>query len=334
MDSSFVNYDGRSVHDMIEALLAMSGDPEAIRRLQESINTVDAKFGPVNTELERLSQYDVTQDTNVSTLSNFGAKNRLKLTGLETETKNGVTCTINADGTVTVNGTATADCYFFIVPNTKDDAWNFDSGYILNGCPEGGSADTYGLAYRIGRDSDDQIVRFDWDYGSGVTLGGFNSSTQRARFMVFVKDGQTVTDLLFKPMVRLAFITDDTYVSYGETNAELSVDTGWITLQSGIQYRKKDGIVYVHVEFPQADIPSGGASGWVGLNIGNQLPVGFRPSIVIRSSMGFRALADNQHKITMGQINTVGGIQYNAHNIGVVDNTTFNSIVADFCYPI
>lgn len=43
MDSSFVNYDGRSVHDMIEALLAMSGDPEAIRRLQESINAVDQR---------------------------------------------------------------------------------------------------------------------------------------------------------------------------------------------------------------------------------------------------------------------------------------------------
>ena len=43
MDSSFVNYDGRSVHDMIETLLAMSGDPEAIRRLQESINAVDQR---------------------------------------------------------------------------------------------------------------------------------------------------------------------------------------------------------------------------------------------------------------------------------------------------
>lgn len=43
MDSSFVNYDGRSVHDMIESLLAMSGDPEAIRRLQESINAVDQR---------------------------------------------------------------------------------------------------------------------------------------------------------------------------------------------------------------------------------------------------------------------------------------------------
>lgn len=56
MDSSFVNYDGRSVHDMIESLLAMSGDPEAITRLQQAIQAVDNKFGPVDTELARLEE--------------------------------------------------------------------------------------------------------------------------------------------------------------------------------------------------------------------------------------------------------------------------------------
>lgn len=58
MDSSFVNYDGRSVHDMIEALLAMSGDPEAIRRLQESINEVDKRaqssIAVVNAAIDQL----------------------------------------------------------------------------------------------------------------------------------------------------------------------------------------------------------------------------------------------------------------------------------------
>ena len=58
MDSSFVNYDGRSVHDMIEALLAMSGDPEAIRRLQESINAVDQRaqssIAVVNAAIDQL----------------------------------------------------------------------------------------------------------------------------------------------------------------------------------------------------------------------------------------------------------------------------------------
>lgn len=61
MDSQFVNFDGRSVHDVLQILLAASGDPEAIARLQQAIQTVDAKFGPVNDELERLE--DDKQDT-------------------------------------------------------------------------------------------------------------------------------------------------------------------------------------------------------------------------------------------------------------------------------
>jgi len=40
--------------------------------------------------------------------------------------------------------------------------------------------------------------------------------------MVFVKSGQTVSNLVFSPMVRLAAITDDTYVPYGMSNAELT----------------------------------------------------------------------------------------------------------------
>ena len=58
MDSNFINYDGRSVHDMIQTLLAASGDPEAIRRLQESINDVDQRaqssIAVVNAAIEQL----------------------------------------------------------------------------------------------------------------------------------------------------------------------------------------------------------------------------------------------------------------------------------------
>lgn len=56
MDSQFVNFDGRSVHDVLKLLLAASGDPEAIERLLQEIQTVNAKFGPVNTELARLEE--------------------------------------------------------------------------------------------------------------------------------------------------------------------------------------------------------------------------------------------------------------------------------------
>ena len=60
MDSHFINFDGRSVHDMIELLLAASGDSEALRRLQESINDVDRRaqssIAVVNAAIEQLDE--------------------------------------------------------------------------------------------------------------------------------------------------------------------------------------------------------------------------------------------------------------------------------------
>lgn len=248
MDSHFINFDGRSVHDMIELLLAASGDPEAIARLQQAIQTVDAKFGPVNTELERLE--DDKQDT-------------------------GNYITDNVDSTV--------------ANISKAMIGNVDSGYDIqiNNTGEGN-------------------VDVDW--------------------LRFIFKGSSAKQ------IAATIRRNGTWETAARWTAD--EDTGWLTLQAGVQYRKKNGIVYVHVEFAQADIPSGGGSGWIGLNISNPLPTGFRPSIVIRNAMGFRLIADNQHKFTLGQINTSGGIQYNAFNTGPVDSTTHNTIVGDFCYPV
>ena len=49
-------------------------------------------------------------------------RNLLRST-LQTTTINGVTCTNNGDGTYTLNGTATADCYFILNSN-----FNLESG--------------------------------------------------------------------------------------------------------------------------------------------------------------------------------------------------------------
>lgn len=329
MDSSFVNYDGRSVHDMIEALLAMSGDPEAIRRLQESINAVDQRaqssIAVVNAAIEQL-------DTEVDAVANAGAKNIMP-NDSETVTTNGITFTKNDDGSVTVNGTSTgtSTTFFNLLKSTSVGRYTKlvqGKSYILSA----GVTVPTGMSIQF-RKRTNTAEYYTIEAGQSEKQFTWGNDDEAFGFIA-VGAGATIDNVTIYPMVRDASISDGAYVPYGMTNAELSADTGWLTLQSGIQYRKKDGIVYVHVEFPQADIPSGAGSGWIGLNIGNQLPVGFRPSIVIRNAMGFRSIADNQHKFTMGQINTGGAIQYNAFNIGPVDNTTFNTIVGEFCYPV
>lgn len=59
-----------------------------------------------------------------------------------TKTQNGLTFTDNGDGSITVNGTATAEKTFFacITPSK----YPLEKGkYMLSGCPEGGGASTY-----------------------------------------------------------------------------------------------------------------------------------------------------------------------------------------------
>jgi hypothetical protein len=76
---------------------------------------------------------------------NPSSKNLLENTGTS-ETVNGVTRTVNDDMSITLNGKATTSCYFTI--NTK--CYLPNGEYILSGCPQGGSSDTYHISLKIG----------------------------------------------------------------------------------------------------------------------------------------------------------------------------------------
>ena len=125
-----------------------------------------------------------------------------------TRTENGVTFTDNGDGTVKVNGTATANTVFYLAPSAEGALGFLPTGsYIVNGCPSGGGTSTYEIQMRINGT---------WfDVGSAETQinyvnGGGGADTCRIR----VLSGQTVNNLVFKPMIRLASETDATYEPY------------------------------------------------------------------------------------------------------------------------
>lgn len=164
-------------------------------------------------------------------------KNLLGVTAT-TQTINGVTFTVNDDGTVNVNGTATANAVFTL------NSYDFDgTAVILNGCPDGGSVSTFKLdAFGASGLSE--------DIGSGVTIS--TSGTRNVRIVVF--SGATVSNKLFKPMIRLASITDSTYEPYQSqtvevtlndttyggtlnvTTGELVVDRAMVTLDGNTQW--------------------------------------------------------------------------------------------------
>lgn len=138
-------------------------------------------------------------------LAHNGQKNLLVTTSTTT-TVNGVTYTVNSDGTVTANGTATAASEFPLTEGINSAEW---AGRILSGCPSGGSSSTYRIF--------EQVYGSPWsylanDYGDGVTLP--TTTYNSIRFVLRVENGVTVSNLVFRPMIRDARIASDEFVPY------------------------------------------------------------------------------------------------------------------------
>lgn len=152
----------------------------------------------------------------VNAIANRGGKNLLPNTGTST-TINGVTFTVNADGSVTVNGTATATADYYGMAQVSLGSGTF----ALSGCPEGGSEQTYFLGVRV----NNSWSASGKDYGDGKTVTG-----EITRWAITIRSGYTADNLTFYPMLRDASIQDDTYVPYGMSNAELTEE---LTLKVG-----------------------------------------------------------------------------------------------------
>ena len=178
--------------------------------------------------------------TNVRPIIASNGKNLLQNTAT-TQTVNGITFTVNADGTVTANGTATANATLLLVNNTQ--IVPTDTSVIVSGCPSGGGSSTYRVFVKS--DADAGYV---YDTGSGVTVNGVY------RISITVYSGTTVNNLVFKPMIRPASITDSTYQPYqgimvertGKNLAELktlgaiNLNTGELQTASTSSYARTD----------------------------------------------------------------------------------------------
>lgn len=143
----------------------------------------------------------------------LGAKNLLKYPYYDTtKTSNGITFTDNKDGSITVNGTATADVSFYVQMNT----------FLNEICKKGDLVITGGTATArliLGKSSASgggYII----DNGSGADIP--QNTTFVENFVIKVNNGATVSNVTIYPMLRLASDPDDTYVPYAMTNRELT----------------------------------------------------------------------------------------------------------------
>lgn len=145
-------------------------------------------------------------------------------------TYRGVDFTVNSDGTISATGTATGGNASIKIFAASLNYEMLGKEVILNGCPSGGGASTYRIqAYRMASADGSTGTYFDDGTGTDAFTVLNNASGTVGSFAVAVYENETVTNLLFKPMVRLASDPDDTYQPYAKTNRELTSEQGYCT---------------------------------------------------------------------------------------------------------
>lgn len=102
----------------------------------------------------------------------------------------GVTFTVNKDGSVTANGTATGTLYYRVSSSLNIVVGN---KYTLSGCPSGGSGEKYWLYVYTG-------VQNAFDFGNGFT---FTATRDTAFVDIVIKPGFVCNNLTFYPQLEL-----------------------------------------------------------------------------------------------------------------------------------
>lgn len=135
-------------------------------------------------------------------------KNLLKKTAVSA-TNNGITYTVNKDGTITCNGTATANSTFF---------WYQDKikkgEYLLSG----GFIDTEGKIRLVAKFGDKYCTY----YAGNDIAASLDADCNSYSCYISITSGITVNNLVIYPMLRSADIEDATYAPYQESSITLS----------------------------------------------------------------------------------------------------------------
>lgn len=126
----------------------------------------------------------------------FNIKNMVTISWT-TVTDKGVTFTNNGDGTVTINGTATADVYeSFKTGITLPQNYKI----AIRGCPSGGSKETYFIGSNKGNPGGDIGKTIDTGTGESVVCD-LSKLTGSFIQYIMIKKGYTANNLVFRPQV-------------------------------------------------------------------------------------------------------------------------------------
>lgn len=212
-------------------------------------------------------------DSEVITRANLGAHNLLPNTA-KTTTVNGVTFTVNTDGTVTVStgaGGATANTNL-AVNQTLTEQIVSKGSYIMSSGVTGSNAYLQASAYNgntwVKNFGDTQSG----DLSMDIDYVGYNT----IRVYLTVKSGAVyTTSATVKPMIRLASDSDSTYSPFAKTNKQLTdsvtdIETAIAPIEIGTAsqaYAKGDYLIMNDKLYKAATAIVSGATLTVGTNI-------------------------------------------------------------------
>lgn len=194
-------------YDNTDSGLTATNVQDAIDELKDTEDIQDRGLSDLQDE-------NANQQLEIDYAINTGAKNLFPITAIS-QTIGGITFTVNGDGTITANGTKTNNDWFYI-----------STGNSL-------AAGTYVLSSGLAPQSDANIRLI---ITTGNSLGSAIMGTEGERqvhtkqltsdytglyYAIRIASGTTVNNLTFKPMIRQAEITDDTFQPYAPTNREL-----------------------------------------------------------------------------------------------------------------
>lgn len=165
----------------------------------------------------------------------------------KTSTSNGITFTVNDDGSVTVNGTATANATFEL----ESDATMFAlpvGNYFLSGCPNDGSSKSYfmvavngvGITY-------DKFLR---DFGNGISVP---SKGEKWKVSIRIISGYTADNLVFKPQIELGstatpytpYVSDLSTVTVTRYGKNLFDTNSAVKLNGGASFSVANNVITV-----------------------------------------------------------------------------------------
>ena len=174
---------------------------------------------------------------------NVCGKNMLKYPYHNTSsTVSGVSCTDNGDGTVTVNGTAAADIYFWFnhFPSGKKLPIKNGLKYTISGCPENGSSSTYMILLSA---SQSGKTLYYSDFGNGLTVD-FPDGCEAGNMSIKICKGTTVDNLVFRPQLELGTAATD-YEPYSGAEYKLTPDSNPYTVPADIRQLEGRNTLYI-----------------------------------------------------------------------------------------